>query len=67
MARQSQVIIRPEHNDLLAVDRDDWVLGRADLAEHLIHAGVPHFLRAREFSALLENVHNLSSRKGRRG
>ena len=62
MARQPEIVVRAEHDDLLAVHRDHGILGRADLAVHQVVAGGLRVADAREVPALLEDVQALSSR-----
>ena len=61
VAGQPQVIIRPEHDDLLAVHRDHGILGRGDAAVVRVHIRLAKLAVQRVVRALLQDIHGLGS------
>ena len=54
MVGQAEVVVRPEHDPLLAVDDDDGVLRLGDRIEVRIQAHRLQLTRFGEFAALIE-------------
>jgi hypothetical protein len=54
MVRQAEVVVRPQHNPLLAVDDDDGVFRLGDGFEIRIQADGLQLMRFGEFAALVE-------------
>ena len=54
MMGQAEVVVRPEHDPLLAVDDDDGVLRLGDRIEVRIQAHRLKLTRFRELAALIE-------------
>jgi len=67
MARETEVVHRPQHHDLLAIHRDDRVLGRFDFAIEEVIARLAGDSSSRVLSAFLEDVQSRSSRFGLQG
>ena len=62
MIGQSKVVVRAEHNDLLAIEGDHGILGRRNAPVIRIQARCADFLMDLVVRTFLENVHDVSSR-----